>query len=75
MECRILLMGNSGYSILHCKVAPPPPSHYFRYLSSVSLLHSALTSPPSYLAGKEAERRIEKTQTLTTQKFGYVSDI
>ena len=33
---------------------------------SASLLHAALTSRPSYLAGKRAERQIEKTQTYTT---------
>ena len=36
---------------------------------SVSLLHTALTSRPSYLAGKGAERRIGKTQTYTTVGF------
>ena len=34
---------------------------------SVSLLHTALTSRLSYLGGKGAEHRIEKTQTYTTQ--------
>ena len=33
---------------------------------SVSLLHSALMSHPSYLAGKEEELRHQKTQTHTT---------
>ena len=33
---------------------------------SVSLLHTALTSHPRFLAGKGAERQIEKTQTYTT---------
>ena len=33
---------------------------------SVSLLHTALTSHPSYLAGKGEEHRIKKTQTYTT---------
>ena len=32
----------------------------------VSLLHTALTSRPRFLAGKGAERQIEKTQTYTT---------
>ena len=36
------------------------------YLSSVSLLHTALTSRPSYIAGKGAERQIEKTKTYAT---------
>ena len=34
---------------------------------SVSLLHTALTSCPSYLAGKGAERQIENIQTYTTE--------
>ena len=33
---------------------------------SVSLLHSAVTSRPSYLAGKGAELWIQKAQTYTT---------
>ena len=33
---------------------------------AVSLLHTALTSLPSYLAGKGVERWIEITQTYTT---------
>ena len=33
---------------------------------SVSLLHSAVTSHPSYLAGKGEELWIQKTQTYTT---------
>ena len=37
-----------------------------RPFPSVSLLHTALTSRPSYLAGKGEERRIEKTQTYTS---------
>ena len=36
---------------------------------SVSLLHTALTSQPGYLAGKGEERQIEKTQTYTTLTY------
>ena len=38
---------------------------------SVSLLHSALTSRPSYLAGKGEELRIQKTKTYTTLTLCY----
>ena len=34
---------------------------------SVSLLHTALMSRPSYLAGKGAESQIEKIQTYTNE--------
>ena len=45
----------------------PPFTNFIIYsLSSLSLLHSAVTSCPSYLAGKGEELQIQKTQTYTT---------
>ena len=38
---------------------------------SVSLVHSALTSLPSYLAGKGEELRIQKTKTYSTLTLCY----
>ena len=43
-----------------------PPSLILLTILSVFLLHSAVMSHPSYLAGKGEELRIQKTQTYNT---------
>ena len=41
---------------------------------SVSLLHTALTSRPRFLAGEGEERRIKKTQTYTTVRLVVINN-
>ena len=40
-------------------------------IPSISLLHTALMSRPSYLVGNGPERRIEKAQTYTTYNINF----
>ena len=50
----------------------PPLLLILLLILSVPLLHSALTSRPSVIAGKGEELWIEKTQTLTTGLSNYL---
>ena len=51
---------------LHSHQGNTPLSLILLSILSVSLLHSAVMSSPSYLAGKGEKLRIQKTQTYTT---------
>ena len=52
---------NVAYIKLH---GSTPLSIILLPILSVSLMHTALTSRPSYLAGKGAERQIEKPRPM-----------
>ena len=59
-------MQNFSPSLFLTSLQGITPSLILITILSVSLLHSALMSRPSYLAGKGEELRIQKTQTYTT---------